>query len=168
MKLSSKFFCIAYIVVLLSMGLGGTFIIKNISDTLWNTQTERANIAVNYAAESFLAFTDVTSGEITSAQKNDIIRQIKAFLDNTVTNVEIYTSQTAENEYSELKENQIVSQFIKNNDLLLMKSVCKLNTDIGTYFLVVYSDFTEIQRQCDFFWSSYGISVFFVSSFSGL
>ncbi len=168
MKLSSKFFCIAYIIVLLSMGLGGTYIIKNISDALWNTQTERADIAVNYAAESFLAFTDVTSGEITAAQKSSIIRQIKSFLDDTVTKVEIYTSKTVEREYSELRDNQILSQYIKNNDLLLMKSVCKLSAGSDIYYLAVYSDFTSINKQCEFFWNSYAVAAFSVSVISGL
>lgn len=168
MKLSYKFFCIAYIIVLLSTGLGGTFIIKNINDTLWNTQIERVNTAVNYAADSFVSFADVSYSEISGTHKNDIIRQIKSTLDSTVTDVEIYTSKNVKGDYVKLGDNECVSQFIKNDNLLLMESVCKLNTEADVYYLVVYSDFTEIQKQCSLFWRSYGIVVFSISVISGL
>lgn len=168
MKLSYKFFCIAYIIVLLSTGLGGTFIIKNINDTLWNTQIERANTAINYAADSFLSFADVSYSEISGTHKNDIISQIKSTLDSTVTDVEIYTSKNVKSDYAKLSNNECVSQFIKNDNLLLMESVCKLNTEADVYYLVVYSDFTEIQKQCSLFWRSYGIVVFSISVISGL
>ena len=69
MKLSFKFFCLAYIIVLLSTGLGGAYIITNINDALWNTQVERVNAAVNYAADSFMAFADVSYNEISGTQK---------------------------------------------------------------------------------------------------
>ena len=168
MKLSYKFFCIAYIIVLLSTGLGGTFIIKNINDTLWNTQIERVNTAVNYAADSFVSFADVSYSEISGTHKNDIISQIKSTLDSTVTDVEIYTSKNVKSDYAKLSNNECVSQFIKNDNLLLMESVCKLNTEADVYYLVVYSDFTEIQKQCSLFWRSYGIVVFSISVISGL
>lgn len=168
MKLSYKFFCIAYIIVLLSTGLGGTFIIKNINDTLWNTQIERANTAINYAADSFLSFADVSYSEISGTHKNDIISQIKSTLDSTVTDVEIYTSKNVKSDYAKLSNNECVSQFIKNDNLLLMESVCKLNTEADVYYLIVYSDFTEIQKQCSLFWRSYGIVVFSISVISGL
>lgn len=76
MKLSSKFFCWVYIIVLLSTGFGEMFIIKKVNDTLWNTQLERVDTAVNYAEESFL----VSYSEISGDHKNDIIRQIKDVL----------------------------------------------------------------------------------------
>ena len=49
-----------------------------------------------------------------------------------------------------------------------MESVCKIGTEADVYYLVVYSDFTEIQKQCGLFWNSYGIVVFIISVISGL
>jgi len=168
MKLSFKFFCIAYIVVLLATGVGGILIINNVNNTLWNTQVERVNTTVNYAADSFLAFADVSYSEISGTHKNNIVRQIKDSLDSTVTDVEIYTSQNAKSEYTKLNDNECVSQFVKNDNLFLMESVCKLNTESDVYYLVIYSDFTEIQKQCSLFWNSYGVVVFIISVISGL
>ncbi len=167
MKLSFKFFCIAYIIVLLSTGLGGSYIIKNINDTLWDTQVDRVNTAVNYAADSFMAFADVSYSEISGTQKNDIVRQIKNTLDSVVTDIEIYTSKTAKKEHSKLKDNECASRFIKNDNQLLLESVCKLNIGADVYYLAVYSDFTEIHKQCNLFWNSYGIIVFSISAISG-
>ena len=168
MKLSHKFFCIAYIIVLFATGVGGIFIIINVNNTLWNTQVERVNTTVNYAADSFLAFADVSYSEISGTHKNNIVRQIEASLDSTVTDVEIYTSQNAKIEYTKLNDNECVSQFVKKDNLFLMKSVCKLNTKSDVYYLVIYSDFTEILEQCSLFWSSYGAIVFIISVASGL
>lgn len=168
MKLSYKFFCIAYIIVLLATGVGGILIINNVNNTLWNTQVERVKTTVNYVADSFLAFADVSYSEITGTHKNNIVRQIKDSLDNSVVEIEIHTSQNATSEYTEIDDNKCVSQFIKKDDLILMESVCKIGTEADVYYLVVYSDFTEIQKQCGLFWNSYGIVVFIISVISGL
>lgn len=168
MKLSFKFFCIAYAVVLLSTGLGGSYIIKNINDTLWNTQVERVNTAVNYAADSFMAFADISYNEISGSQKNDAIRQIKNTLDSSVSDIEIHTSKTVNTKYTEMSENECAVTFIKKENRLLMESVCKLNTGADEYYLIVYSDFTEIQNQRDLFWGRYGVVVFSISAISGL
>ena len=168
MKLSFKFFCIAYIVVLLSTGLGGAYIIKNINDTLWNTQVERVNAAVNYAADSFMAFADISYNEISEAQRNDAVRQIKNTLDIAVSDIEIYTSDAIDAKYTHMKDNECAVEFIKKENRLLMESVCKLNTGANVYYLVVYADFIEIQSQRDLFWSRYGIVVFGISAVSVL
>ena len=47
MKLSFKFFCLAYIVVLLATGIGGSFMVGNINTSLWNARVERVRAAVN-------------------------------------------------------------------------------------------------------------------------
>ncbi len=168
MKLSFKFFCTAYIVVLLSTGLGGSYIIKNINDTLWNTQIERVNAAVNYAADSFMAFADVSYDEISGIQKNDAIRKIKNTLDSSVSEVEIYTPQTVSPHYTQMSENECRIEFMKDSGRLLMKSVCKLKTVAEEYYLFVYSDFTDIQSQRNLFWNMYGIVIFCISVISGL
>ncbi len=168
MKLSFKFFCIAYLVVLLSTGLGGSYIIKNINDTLWNTQVERVNVAVNYAADSFMAFADVSYNEISGSQKNDAIRQIKSTLDSSVCDIGIYTSEAVNSQYTSMNENECTATFVKKENCLLMESVCKLNIRSEDYYLFFYSDFTDIQNQRDIFWSRYGIVVICISVVSGL
>ncbi len=168
MKLSFKFFCVAYIVVLLSTGIGGAFMIQNINEILWNTQVERVNTNVNYASDSFISFVDVLYGEITGAQKSTAISQIKSTMDGSVSDIEIFTSDSVEPEYIEMKDNECIDTFVKKGDRLLMKSVCKLNVGSTDYYLFVYSDFTDIQNQRDMFWNIYGVVVIFISVVSGL
>ena len=168
MKLSFKFFCIAYLVVLLSTGLGGSYIIKNINDTLWNTQVERVSTAVKYAADSFMAFADVSYNEISGSRKEDAIRQIKGTLDSSVSDIDIYTSDAVDPQYTTMNENECTATFVKKENRLLMESVCKLNSGSADYYLFVYSNFTDIQNQRDLFWSRYGIVVICISVVSGL
>lgn len=170
MKLSFKFFCVAYIVVLLSTGFGGSYMVNNINDTLWNTQVERVNTAVNYAADSFMAFADTSyNSEMSDTLKNDAIRQIKNTLDSSVSDVEIYTAEeVTESQYIKMDKNKCAITFVKKDSRLLMESVCRLNVGANEYYLFVYSDFTDIQKQCDLFWSWYGIVVICISAVSGL
>lgn len=168
MKLSFKFFCAAYIVVLLSMGLGGAYIIRNINEALWNTQVERVNTSVNYAADSFMAFADTSFNKISGSQKNDAKRQIKNSMDSSVTDIAIYTSDEVDSAYTEMNVNEIKSSFVKKDNRLLMECVCKLNTGSEDYYLFVYSDFTDIQNQRDVFWNRYAVVVICVSAISGL
>lgn len=168
MRLSSKFFCIAYVFVLVSMGLGGVFIIKNITDTIWNTQIERVNSAANYASDAFLAFADVSYGEISGSRKTEIIRQIKNSSDSVVNDITIYTPENVQKEYVALNDNESCSRFLKKDGLLIMESVCRLGTQEYTYYLAVCADFTEIQKQCEMFFRIYGIVVFAVALISGI
>lgn len=170
MKLSFKFFCVAYIVVLLSTGFGGSYMVNNINDTLWDTQVERVNTAVNYAADSFMAFADTSyNSEMSDTLKNDAIRQIKNTLDSSVSDVEIYTAEeVTESQYIKMNKNECAITFVKKDSRLLMESVCRLNVGANEYYLFVYSDFTDIQKQCDLFWSWYGIVVICISAVSGL
>ncbi len=168
MKLSFKFFCIAYLVVLFSTGFGGAYIIKIINDTLWDTQIERVNASVNYAADSFMALADISYNEMSGSQINDAIRQIKVTLDNSIVDIEIYTSETVNSQYTEMGENECDAIFIKKGNRLLMESVCILKSGSEDYYLFVYSDFTDIQNKCDVFWRIYGIVVICISVVSGL
>ncbi len=168
MKLSLKFFVIAYSIVLLSTGVGGSYIIKNINDTLWDTQVERVNAAVDYAADSFVAFADISYDDISGQRKKDAINQIKNTLDTAISDIEIYPFETPFPEYTQLSENMCMVSFVKEEQRLLMKSACKLNVGSIDYYLIVYSDFTDIQHQRNLFWSRYGVIVICISAASGL
>lgn len=168
MRLSLKFFSIAYTIILLSTGLGGMLFVGNVNSILWKNQVERVHSAVNYAADSFLAFADASYGKALESQKDDIIRQIKSSTSDVVSNMQIYTEKSVKDEYAKLEENSIVSKFIKKDGLLAMKSVCKLNTGNNSYYLVFHSDFSDIQKQCDLIWNSCAILVLSISMISGL
>ena len=81
MKLSFRFFCIAYVVVLLATGIGGSLMVSNINASLWDARVERVDAAVNYAADSFTAFADASyNNELSESQLADAVRQIKGTL----------------------------------------------------------------------------------------
>ncbi|MBQ8740892.1 MAG: HAMP domain-containing histidine kinase [Clostridia bacterium] len=168
MKLSFKFFCIAYIIVLLSMGFGGIFLIKNVTDTVWDSRVEQVNSAANYAADSFMAFADISYGGITGSRKNDIIRQIKNTLNSAVSDVQIYSTKTVENEYTKLQDGEGISRFVNEDSAIIMKSVCRLSAGTDVYYLAVLSDFTETQKHCQTFWNGYSLVIFSISVISGL
>ena len=168
MRLSFRFFCTAYLVVLLSTGSGGAIIISHINDTLWNTHFERVYAAVHYAADSFLAFVDVSFSEIQEEQVNDAIRQIQSASDRIISNIEICTEEAVGPRYTGMTEDECVITFFEKESRLLMESVCRLNTGFSDYFLFAYSDFTDIQNQRDLFWHMYALVVICISGVSSL
>lgn len=168
MKLSTKFFIIAYTVVLLATGLGGMFIIDNVTDTIMSTRESQVDSAARYAADSFAAFADMAYDELSTSQRLNIARQIKNSLGEVISEVNIHTAETVDNAYKTLKTNEGLSRFIKVDDKLILESVCRLYCYNGNFYLAVRSDFTEAQRQCNRFWRSYSIVVLAVSAAGGL
>lgn len=167
MKLSSKFFCIAYLIVLLSMGAGGFFIIKSVNDTVWQTNTDRVSAAAYYAADSFSALIDSVYIE-TDAEMRELTGQIKNVLDSAVNELIIYTPQTVSGKYADLNNNEGVSAFFERGGRLYMESVCRVKRGADVYYVAVRSDFTEIKNQQQSYWNLYGVTVLSVSVLSGL
>ena len=168
MKLSIKFFYIAYIVVLLSIGLSGIFLIKSTNDTLWNMQVEQADMDIKYAADSFLEFMDISYDEMPENEISSIINQIKNNLINSDVDVAIYTKSTIGNDFLNLNDNQGISQFIKEGNLIIYESVCRLDAGGNAYYIVMNFDFTSLYKQCNSFWNHYRIVAVSVSVISGL
>ena len=56
MKISLKFFCTAYVMVLFVSSLTGAFLVRNASNMLWEQRVETVTAAAQYAADSFLSF----------------------------------------------------------------------------------------------------------------
>ena len=167
MKLSFRFFYIAYVVVLISVGLSGIFLIKSTNDTLWNMQIEQANIDAKYAADSFLALADISYTEMSEHWIDNTIDQIKNNLSNTVMDVELYTADTVKDEFLNLNDSEGISQFIKENNLIIFETFCRLNVGENAYYLALYSDFTSLYKQCNSFWNNYRIVAISVSIISG-
>lgn len=162
MKLSFRFFCIAYLIVLLATGTGGTLIILNVTNTLFESRKERVLASSDYAAESFLSFCDIYYEQITESQASEIAGQIKNTLDEAVCAVRIYAAE-AENDETE----NAFYCFRENESGPIMEAVCRIETTIGTYCLTVASDFSEIKEQNEMFFTVYGITVLAVSLISG-
>lgn len=167
MKLSTKFFCIAYAMVLFAAGAGGIFLMVHISNTMWKTQSEQVHAAGSYAATAFLSFTDVLPGDLTPARLAEIQRQIANTIDKSVDRVEIQTTQTANREYTSLKNNEGFSTFREMDSRLMRQSVCRLDVHDHPYYIVVYADFTHIREDILSLWGTYAAVVLVLAIISG-
>lgn len=130
-------------------------------------QIEQANIDAKYAADSFLALADISYTEMSEHWIDNTIDQIKNNLSNTVMDVELYTADTVKDEFLNLKDSEGISQFIKENNLIIFETFCRLNVGENAYYLALYSDFTSLYKQCNSFWNNYRIVAISVSIISG-
>ena len=163
MKLSTKFFCTAYVIVLLSVGIGGALLIHSVNDALVRSRTERVKTSVGYAIDSFCEYVDLACGYITPEQTENIISLIKASADGVITDIRIVSSE----EHPSIPDNTTVSRLVKAPGSLTMESVSKTETAAGTFCLVALSDMTDIQRLCNSFWISFTATVVIISALIG-
>lgn len=168
MKLSFKFFCIAYITMLISAGSGGFFLIYNTTGNMWSSRYEEVISSAKYASESFWSFYEISPGVLTEEQTLTIAEQIKNNLDKPNINLAIYFSDNCDKEYLSLKSNQGVTKFKEKDDSVIMECIIKTSAENKDYFITSFSDFTDISRQQYSLWQIYSITVLSLAVISGL
>ena len=175
MKLSLKFFLMAYIVVLLASSLGGAFLIFRINDTIWDDRVDRVRAAVDSAADSFMDFADLYSMELTQDQKDSFLRQIRSSLSGIISDIRFLSpgSGEADTSYIDLPKDKYAEKYsavtdAEKGDAFLFVTIVHLDTDVGGYYLEISSDFTQIREQSYRFWTFYTIAVLGIAILSGL
>ena len=167
MKLSLKFFCIAYAVVLLSVSAGGILLVSVASDALWDARADRVQTAAGYAVDSFLSFAEASPGGGFDRRIPDITRQIKGVLDGCVDTLRITPADAADGD--EPAEGTGLSRFYRDEaGNVMMESACRCTAGTGTYRVAVYSDFGELETYCRRLWSGYGAVALVVAVAGGL
>lgn len=168
MKLSWKFFCIAYLITLLSTGIGSAFLIQNSINMLWNSQMNRVLSAENYAINSFKSITNLSTNTITKQENTKICYQIKNILDSCISHLVITSAEDMiDKEILKLELNVGYNYFFKENGHLIMTSVCRIDSGGEEYFVSVQSDFSELQDYQKNVWRGYSIAVISIACISG-
>ena len=165
MKLSWKIFYLAYIIVLLCTGLGGFFLIKNVTDTIWQERIQRLETSENYAIDSFISLSLQTVEELNESRFRSMKQQISNILDSCVSSLEII--KTDSSQYPDLAENEGYIRFLQNNDSYLADLSCLVTINEQVYLITVRSDFSEVQRYCLRIWNIYRFSILVIAVISG-
>ncbi len=168
MKLSVKFFCIAYIIVLLTTGLSGSWLINTSKNALVDSRAEQTNAATKYAIDSFISFSETTTKTISGVELANFGKQIKNTFGNTIMDIKIIPFDTADAVYKSLDANKGFSRFIKNNNKPIMEDVYRVDNYSNTYFIVVTSDFSDIDNHYKQLWLIYGIVILLFAILSGI
>ncbi len=168
MKLSVKFFCIAYIIVLLTTGLSGSWLINTSKNALVNSRAEQTNAATKYAIDSFISFSETTTKTISGVGLANLGKQIKNTFGNTIMDIKIIPFDTADAVYKSLDANKGFSRFILKNNKPIMEDVYRVDNYSNTYFIVVSSDFSDIDNHYKQLWLIYGIVILLFAILSGV
>ncbi|MBQ8325270.1 MAG: HAMP domain-containing histidine kinase [Clostridia bacterium] len=167
MRLSAKFFCTAYLIVLLASGICGIVVIRSVTHALWEARVMQTETAAAYAAESWTALADLSPGKLSETKRTAMLRQIKASLDDSVSSVKAYSAEELSSEYRTLSHGEGFFRYVHKEERLFLEISCLLFNGGDSYCLILSSDFTDLQTQCRFFWNLYGIVVFSVAAVSG-
>lgn len=168
MKISVKFFCIAYIIVLLSTGLSGIFLISNSRSKLIDLKTAQVDSAAKYACESIYSFAETSIGEITGSQLSNMAGQIKSNFGNEISKISVLPKSSGSGEYLKLKANEAFTGIVKAGGVPAIEAVCRVKINNEAFFVVVNSNLSDIENHFGYLWAVYGIAVFFFAVTSGL
>ncbi|MBE6734476.1 MAG: HAMP domain-containing histidine kinase [Ruminococcaceae bacterium] len=170
MKLSWKFFFIAYIMVLLSTGLGGFFLVKSTTDTLWDEGVQRCKASHAYAVNSFYSLSDVlTLGEsdyvlLSSAMESQIARS----LDSSVSEFDILPlSYDKSGRYNNLEYDDTMMVFIEDGESCVLEIGSKAQVKENVYIIRCESDFSSLVKSNEKIWTQYRITVLLVAVLCG-
>lgn len=170
MKLSWKFFFLAYIMVLLSAGIGGLLLVRSTTDTLWQERIDRCKYSHTYAVNSFYSMSDtvILGGTEATGLQNNIEYQIQRTLDSSVSKLEIkplYANN--EDEYADLQEGVCVLSFNDEGSKTVMKISTKVKLNDESYAVSCESDFTSLKEYNRSIWMQYRITIVAVSVLCG-
>lgn len=168
MKLSFKFFVMAYIIVLLSTGLGGMLLIRYMTATLWDARVQTVQSAEVYAVDSFLSYADMVPSALSESQCVQLGHQIAATIDSAIEQVAIEPLKEHHPDYQQVSDNEGTYVFSETEGTLTMEAACRVNAGTAVYIVRVTSDFTQVRQQCRALWQSYGVTVLCLSAVSGL
>ncbi|MBQ8001747.1 MAG: HAMP domain-containing histidine kinase [Ruminococcus sp.] len=170
MKLSWKFFFIAYIMVLISAGMGGFLLVKSTTDTLWDERVQRCKDAHAYAVNSVYSLSDV----LTLSESDYVLmsatmeNQIARSLDSSVSKLDISPlSFDSSGRYQELEDDSNVMIFIAKDDSCILEIGSKVQVRSEAYVVRCESDFSSLVEYNDRIWTQYRITVLLISALCG-
>lgn len=167
MKISFKFFCTAYLSVLLAVGAVGLFFVTYTTCTLLNSKIEQVNTAELYAIDSFLSFTEITPGRVEGAARGAVEQQIKKILGEDIALVQILDPENTEPALKSLNPNAGLYRFIRKGKGSTAQSACRVLVGDEEYFITVSADLTKTEQACRRLWLVYGGAVFGLAVISG-
>ena len=165
MKLSWKFFCIAYIIILLSTGIGGFLLVNTAVSRAYDERQQILEVSEIYAIDSFISFSELVTGEIQQPRCDAMARQIKSSLDSVVRNVTVELMDETESAGAVDKRGR--KKFNITEYYCIMKIDCAIELGNRYYLITVESDFTDILLYEKEIWNVYRISVLMIAGISG-
>ncbi len=170
MKLSWRFFFVAYIMVLLSAGLGGFFLVKSTTDTLWNERVERCKASHAYAMNSFYSLSDV----LTLSESDYVLlsstmeSQIASSLDSSVSEFDILPLNLDKSgRYTNLDNENTLMIFKEDGESCVLEIGGRAQIKESVYVIKCESDFSSLVKSNEKIWTQYRITVLLVSVFCG-
>lgn len=168
MKLSWRFFFTAYIMVILSAGLGGFFLVKSTTDTLWDERVQRCKDSHVYAVNSFYSLSEVLTLGVRNP--DEIVKgQIENTLDSSVSNLEIIPlGEMSDSKYTQLEQGQALMAFSEENGVCMLEigSKTQIKEDL-CYIVRCESDFSSLLEYNERIWTQYRVIVLVVSVLCG-
>ena len=169
MKLSWKFFCIAYLIALLSTGIGSALLIQKTLDMSWESLEDRVRTSESYAVNSFLSFAGTSYGTLSDKEIFAFRQQLESVIDECITELNIVAEKNLVDEAQvRLELNQGYDRFIKDGDKLLMETACKVAIDNEEYVICVTANFSGLQLERQQIWTSYCKIVLTMAVISGI
>ena len=172
MKLAWKLFCLAYLIVMLTVGVGGFLLVKVTSDSVVNSKTSAVLTSNEYAGQAFLALAEQSSSVVlrTEEIQNQLAKVVDADKTNQLT---VFSQEEAADQekaawISELSASQQGYGFIDIKGTLYFQAVCRVDISEKPYYVQTLSDLSDVLAQRNHLVSLYQYTVLIVALLSGV
>ena len=164
MKLSFKFFCIAYIVVLIAAGVPSAVFIENSARNEWQAREEKVEAGTGYAVSSFLSLAELSSANLTDGRLKNISAQISRSLDG----VDSFSIERYEGKVVSDKKYERQEEYLSQDGKIQFCSTAKVLFEGETFKLSCKTDFTDLKESQSRMRGYYVITVLSVALIGGL
>lgn len=153
MKIAWKIFCMAYLTVMLTVGIGGFVLVDFTSTSMMNTRIEKVLTSNEYAAKMFLALAEKDISAV--PQTKEIERQIAKISETGQTDklTVCLIEETSGYSDSSFVNNLSVSQqgyvLIPIDGMQKLQAVSRVDYSGRQYYVETLSDFTDVFAQRD-------------------
>lgn len=171
MKMAWKIFCAAYLIVMLTVGIGGFALVEVSSSSITESRVESVLASNEYAGKMFFALAEQSPAS--SLRKNQIQNQVARMVNNAQTDrliiclLEETTGYDAAAFANTLSASQQSYAFIEVNGVPFLQAVCRIDLSDERYYVETLSDLSDIVSQRERLARFYRYTVLGIALLSG-
>ncbi len=172
MKMSWKIFCMAYLVVMLTVGFGGFLLVEFASASIVQSRVDSVLTSNEYAGKMFVALAEQNPSS--SLRKNQIQNQIAKMVNtSSADRLTICLLEETRNYHdsafvNDLSASQQNYAFIEDDGASVLQAVCRIDLSDQQYYVETLADFSNVLAQREDFIRIYRYTVLATSLISGI
>lgn len=151
-KIVNSVYAAVFVIILIV----GEILAGNMNKTAWEARKASSFRCAEFAIDSFISYTNMTTESLNSDRLLYLSRQISASMDKNISDVAIQISKP---EDTDLSDHQILSSYERlDKDHIISNIICRIDYAGVPYYITFSSDFSDVSASCLKTWRIYSIA----------